>query len=403
MAADAPFLPYGRQNIDGEDIAAVTAVLKSDWLTTGPAVESFEAAFADAVGAAHAVSCASGTAALHLAYLALGVAPGDRVIVPAVTFLATANMARLAGAELVFADVDPDSGLLTPETLAAALACAGGPVAAIAPVHMAGQMVDMEVVTALVKEAGAAILEDACHALGGSDASGLPVGSCAAGGLAAFSLHPVKVIAGGEGGVATSNDAARAETMRRMRNHGMVRKGFADTAQALAADGSANPWYYEMPEPGLNYRLSDIHAALAASQLKKLDRFVARRRQLVARYDAALAALPTALAEVMRPSGRAAHGAAAWHLYVALIDFAALGRDRADVMRALKERGIGTQVHYLPLHRQPYYRARYGALDLPGADAWYGRALSLPLHPGMEDSDVDRVVATLADIAGGRW
>lgn len=391
-------LPYGRQNIDRDDIDAVVAVLESDWLTTGPAVEWFESAFAAAIGAAHAVSCTSGTAALHLAYLALGLKQGDRVVVPAVTFLATASAARLTGAEIVFADVDPDSALMTPETLQQALDRAAAPVAAIAPVHMAGQMVDMAAVGDIARGAGARIVEDACHALGGEDAHGKPVGCGATGDLAVFSLHPVKVITGGECGVVSTADADLAETIRRIRNHGMQRDNLADPAQGMAADGSANPWYYEMSEPGLNYRLSDIHAALATSQLKKLNQFVARRRALVARYDAAFAALPSHLTAVMRPSGRQLHGAAAWHLYVALIDFEALGQDRAQVMHTLRQRGIGTQVHYLPLNRQPYYRKRYGALDLPGADAWYGRALSLPLHPGMQDEDVDEVVAALAEI-----
>jgi len=392
------FLPYGRQLIEDDDVAAVAAVLRGDYLTTGPTVDRFEAAFAAATGASHAVACSSGTAALHLAFLALGLGPGARVVVPAVTFLATANAARFAGAEIVFADVDPESGLMTPATLEAALARAGEPVRAVAPVHLAGQLVDMQAVGAIAQRHGLRIVEDACHALGGQDGQGQPVGSGVSGDLAVFSLHPVKVMTSGEGGVLTTRDPALALALRRYRNHGMVREGFVHVDQALAADGSLNPWYYEMLEPGLNYRLSDIHAALALSQLAKLERFVARRRALVARYDAALAPLAPAVS----PSARTARGRPAWHLYVALIDFAALGRERASLMRALRARGIGTQVHYLPLHRQPYYRERYGALDLPGADAWYSRALSLPLYPAMQDSDVERVVAALADLVTGQ-
>ena len=400
VAVKAPFLPYGRQNIDDSDVEAVVAVLRSDWLTTGPAVEKFETAFAQAVGAPHAVCCANGTAALHLAYLAVGLKPGDQIVVPAVTFLATASAARLVGAEIVFADVDPDTALMTPETLRDALDRASGPVAAVAPVHMAGQPVDMKEIGAIARAGGARIVEDACHALGGRDADGHAVGSGAIGDAAIFSLHPVKLIAAGEGGVVTTANANIANAARQFRNHGMTREKFVDLAQAEAANGSDNPWYYEMVEPGLNYRLSDIHAALAASQLKKLDQFVARRAALVARYDAALAALPSHVAAHVRPCGRAVSGTPAWHLYVALIDFEALGQDRARVMSALRECGIGTQVHYLPLNRQPYYRQRYGAIDLPGADSWYDRALSLPLHTGMVDSDVDRVVAALADALG---
>jgi len=400
VAGKAPFLPYGRQNIDDSDVEAVISVLRDDWLTTGPAVEKFETAFAQAVGAPHAICCANGTAALHLAYLALGLKPGDLVVVPAVTFLATASAARLVGAEIIFADVDPDTALMTPATLRDALDRASGPVAAVAPVHMAGQSVDMKEVGAIARAGGARIVEDACHALGGRDAEGHAVGSGATADAAIFSLHPVKMIAAGEGGVVTTADTNIANAVRRFRNHGMTRENFIDPAQAEAADGSDNPWYYEMVEPGLNYRLSDIHAALATSQLERLDQFVTRRTALVARYDRALAALPSRLAEHVRPCGRTVSGTPAWHLYVALIDFGALGQDRARVMGALRECGIGTQVHYLPLNRQPYYRERYGAIDLPGADSWYDRALSLPLHTSMTDNDVDRVVAALADALG---
>ncbi|MEK9662656.1 MAG: DegT/DnrJ/EryC1/StrS family aminotransferase, partial [Alphaproteobacteria bacterium] len=270
-------------------------------------------------------------------------------------FLATASTAHLLGAEIVFADVAPDTALMTAETLESALARAGGPVAAVAPVHMAGQLVDLDAVGAVARDAGARIVEDACHAVGANDADGRPIGSAASGDLKTFSLHPVKTIAAGEGGVVTTGDAALAERLRLFRNHGMQRDGFTDPGQALAADGSSNPWYYEMSEPALNYRLSDIHAALATSQLAKLPAFVERRRALVERYDAALAALPGHISAIVRPSGRSGYGDPAWHLYVVLIDFAALGRDRAAVMQALRERGIGSQVHYLPLHRQPFY------------------------------------------------
>ena len=402
MSSDRPFLPYGRQSIDDADVDAVVAVLRSDWLTTGPAVDAFEAAFATATGAPHAVCCANGTAALHMAYHALGIGPGDNVIVPSVTFLATASTAHLLGAGIVFADVDPDTALMTAETLKAALDRAGGGVAAVAPVHMAGQMADMDAIGAVARDAGAYIVEDACHAIGGRDAAGRQVGSAGTGDLMTFSLHPVKTIAAGEGGVVTTADGALAERMRLFRNHGMSRTGFAAADQAFAADGAANPWYYEMTEPALNYRLSDIHAALATSQLTRLPSFVERRQALATRYDAAFASLPAHVSAMVRPSGRSGYGIPAWHLYVVLIDFEALGRDRADVMRALGSRGIGSQVHYLPLHRQPYFRQRHGALDLPGADAWYARALSLPLFVDMQDDDVDRVVEALHDLCEGR-
>lgn len=402
MSSERPFLPYGRQSIDDSDVDAVVGVLRGDWLTTGPAVDEFEAAFATATGAAHAVCCANGTAALHMAYHALGIGPGDKVIVPSVTFLATASTAHLLGAEIVFADVDPDTALMTADTLQAALDRAGSGVAAIAPVHLAGQMADMDAIGTLARAAGASIVEDACHAVGGLDAAGRAVGGGATGDLMTFSLHPVKTIAAGEGGVVTTADGALAERMRLFRNHGMSRNDFTATDQAFAADGEANPWYYEMTEPALNYRLSDIHAALATSQLARLPDFVARRRALAARYDAAFASLPTHVSAVVRPSGRSGCGHPAWHLYVVLIDFEALGRDRAAVMGELRAHGIGSQVHYLPLHRQPFFRQQYGRSDLPGADAWYARALSLPLFVGMQDEDVDRVVDALHGLCEGR-
>jgi dTDP-4-amino-4,6-dideoxygalactose transaminase len=244
-----------------------------------------------------------------------------------------------------------------------------------------------------------AMVEDACHVLGATDAQGRPAGACRKSSMACFSLHPVKVIASGEGGVVTTNDDELARRLRLARNHGMERDAarFVSEEEAFASDGEANPWYYEMEEPGFNYRLSDIHAALAASQLRKLDRFVQRRAALVARYDELLAPL----SNMVRPIGRVP-GTPAWHLYVVLIDFEALGLERSTVMRRLRDAGIGTQVHYLPLNRQPYYRERYGEIDLPGADAWYARALSLPLFPAMADSDVDRVVGALADIINER-
>lgn len=395
MPEKAPFLPYGRQVVDDADIAAVTDVLRGDWLTTGPHVDSFETAFARSTGADYAVACSSGTAALHLAMLALDLDPGDRVVVPAVTFLATANAVRYVGAEVVFADVDPDTGLLTPDGAAAAVGRADGRVRAILPVHMAGQLVDLDGLSEIARRADAVLVEDACHALGGQDAAGRPVGACTDTAMATFSLHPVKAIAAGEGGVVTTNEDRLAARLRRLRNHGMVREGFVDQAMATDANGSANPWYYEMPEPGFNYRLSDINAALARSQLAKLPNFTGRRRELVARYDRLLAPL----APTIRPIRRVP-GSPGWHLYVALIDFATLAMDRAALMTALRQREIGSQVHYMPLHRQPYYRNRYGLPDLPGADAWYARALSLPLYPAMSDTDVDRVVDALVEITG---
>src|ERR1700712_2027370 len=273
-----PLLPYGRQTIEDDDIAAVAEALRADFLTTGPRVESFETAFAETVGARHAVACANGTAALHLAMLALEVQPGEVCIAPSITFLATANCARFVGAEVVFADVDPLTGLMTPDTLAEALTRVGDRrLRAVLPVHLRGDAADLPGLAALAGEAGAVLVEDAPHALGTTMTFGNVterVGDVRHSAMATFSFHPVKTIATGEGGMVTTNDAALAERLRVLRSHGMVRPPGAD------------PWWYEMPEPGFNYRLPDVLCALGLSQLKKLDQFVERRRALAGRYAA---------------------------------------------------------------------------------------------------------------------
>jgi UDP-4-amino-4,6-dideoxy-N-acetyl-beta-L-altrosamine transaminase len=381
------FLPYGRQTIEDDDVAAVAETLRSDFLTTGPLVARFEQAFAQRVGAAHAAACANGTAALHLAMMALRVGEGDAVVVPAVTFLATANCARYVGAEVVFADVDPESGLMTPQALREALGRAPAPVRAAVPVHLRGEACDLPALEVLAREANAVLVEDAAHALGttmrfaGRDET---VGDGRHSALATFSFHPVKTIATGEGGMVTTGDPALAERLRLLRSHGM----------AWNAEGE--PWRYEMAEPGFNYRLPDVLCALGLSQLAKLDRFAARRRALADAYERALAPL----APLARPAARPPWSRSVPHLMTVLIDFAAAGTDRAAVMAALRRQGVGSQVHYFPVHRQPYYRARHGGLDLPGAEAWYARCLSLPLFPAMADEDVPRVVEALRQALG---
>jgi UDP-4-amino-4,6-dideoxy-N-acetyl-beta-L-altrosamine transaminase len=382
------FIPYGRQSIDDDDVAAVAAALGDDFLTTGPKVAAFEAAFAEFVGARYAVACANGTAALHLALLALGIGDGDLCIVPSITFLATANAARFVGAEVVFADVDPESGLMTPETLAdATRRCGGRKIRAVLPVHLRGDLANLPELRRLADAAGAALVEDACHAVGSVgvfDNAPARAGDNRFGDAACFSFHPVKTLTTGEGGMVTTADAGVAERLRALRSHGMTRPDGAD------------PWVYEMPEIGFNYRLPDVLCALGLSQMAKLPGFVARRRALARRYQAALAPL----APLVRIAARPPWSEPALHLLCVLIDFEAAGRSRTEVMAALKAFGIGTQVHYIPVHRQPYYAARYGDLALPGAEAWYARCLSLPLFPAMDDADVDRVAAALAQALG---
>jgi len=380
------FLPYGRQTIEDDDIEAVAQALRADYLTTGPTVAAFEDLFADTVGAGYSVACSNGTATLHLAMMALDIGPGDVCIAPSITFLATASCAAYVGADVVFADVDPDTGLMTAETLSDALARAKGRrVRAVLPVHLRGEICDLPALKALADGAGAVLVEDAPHALGGryrfDDEAGA-VGDGRYGAMASFSFHPVKTIATGEGGMLTTNDAGLAERLRSFRSHGMSRPDRAD------------PWIYEMVQPGFNYRLPDIACALGISQMGKLSRFAARRRRLAALYREALA--PLAPLVTLPPP-------MPWsdpvlHLMCALIDFGAAGVTRREVMEGLSSRGIGSQVHYIPVHSQPYWQARNGPLGLPGAEAWYERCLSLPLFPAMEDGDVERVVTALREV-----
>lgn len=386
MAAD--FLPYGRQSIDESDIEAVADVLRGDWLTTGPAVTAFEDDFTALTGAAHAIACSNGTTALHLALAGLGVGEGDVCIVPAITFMATSNAAIYCGADVVFADVDPDTGLMTPDSLRAALVKAGGEVKAVLPVHLAGQCEDIAALAAITADAGAVMVEDACHALG-STWRDSPVGGCEHAAAACFSFHPVKTIAAGEGGMVTTSDAALAERLRALRSHGIVR------GENLLEQNADQPWWHEMQSLGWNYRLSDIQAALARSQLSRLDAFGAKRRSLASAYDALLRGHAS-----IQPIARTPDCDPCLHLYAVRIDFAALGTDRSRVMNALRERGIGTQVHYIPVPSQPWYRAKYGNQTPPGAASYYERTLSLPLFAGMSDDDPARVIEALEAVLG---
>jgi UDP-4-amino-4,6-dideoxy-N-acetyl-beta-L-altrosamine transaminase len=395
-SAGGGFLPYGRQLIEDDDIAAVVEALRGDLLTTGPTVGRFETFLANTVGAKHAVVCANGTAALHMAARALGLGSGSKVVVPTITFLATASAPHLNGADIVFADVDPATGLMRPEDLAEALARAGH-ADAVFNVHLNGQCGRIEDIAALARAHGAAIVDDACHALGAAfiDSGGVTraIGSNAFADLTVFSFHPVKAIAMGEGGAVTTNDPALAMRLRHARNHGMTRApaDFRNTADAFDAKGVPNPWYYELLEPEFNWRASDIQCALGLSQLGKLGRFIARRRALSAGYDAFF----SGYAPILRPVGRTRMCLPAWHLYVVRIDFAAAGISRGDLMRRLAADGIGSQVHYYPVHRQPYYANRYVAPELPGAAQYYESVLSLPLFASMTQADIEHVGGAL--------
>ena len=379
-------IPYGRQEVTQADIDAVDAVLRSDFLTQGPAVARFERALAGYCGAAHGVAVANATAALHIACLALDLGPGDWLWTSPNTFLASANCALYCGARVDFVDIDPRTYNMDPVALAARLEQAARDARlpkVVVPVHFAGQSCDMAAIGALGKRYGFRIVEDASHAVGGRY-RGVPVGSCAFSDITVFSFHPVKIVTTGEGGAALTNDAALAQRLERLRSHGMTR----DAALMDAApDG---PWYYQQVELGYNYRITDIQAALGCSQLARIDDYVQRRHRLAARYDELLAGLP-----VIVPA-RSADAHSALHLYPIQVDVARCGRGRREVFDALRQAGIGVNVHYIPVHTQPYYRRMgFRPGDFPRAEAYYAQAISLPMFATLSDAQQDEVVAAL--------
>ena len=368
-------LPYGRQTIEEDDIKAVSDVLRSDWLTTGPNIAAFERAFADYVGAPDAVAVSSGTAALHAAIYALGVSSGDEVIVPAMTFAASANCVVYQGGTPVFADVEADTLLLDPQQVEAKITPR---TRAIVAVDYAGQPCEYAALRELTKRRGIALLSDACHAIGGTY-NEQKVGTLAD--LNAFSLHPVKHFTTGEGGLVTTADAELARRLRVFRNHGIT----SDHRQRE----SAGSWFYEMVDLGFNYRLTDFQCALGMSQLRKLDGWVERRQQIAARYDRAFAETTA-----VRPLSVRAEVSHAYHLYVIRLNTERLRVDRARIFAALRAEGIGVNVHYIPVHLHPFYRHRFDTAPglCPVAEAAYEQILSLPLFPQMTESDTDDVI-----------
>lgn len=374
-------LPYGRQVIDEADIEAVVSVLRSVWVTTGPMVEAFERAFAGFVGAEHAVSVSSGTAALHTAMAALGVGPGDEVIVPPITFAATANAVVFQGGTPVFADVDPDTLLLDPAEVERLITPR---TRAVVAVDYAGQPCDYAALRQIAARHGAVLVADACHALGAED-RGRRAGTLAD--LNVFSFHPVKHLTTGEGGMITTSSAEYAERMRRFRNHCITRDHHERTAHGA--------WRYEITGLGWNYRLTDIQCALGGSQLTKVDGWLQRRREIARRYLAALATIPGA--EPLRHRDGVLH---AYHLFVIRVDPGCLDAHRDAVFAALRAEGIGVNVHYEPVHLHPLYRERFGTRPglCPKAEAAAERILSLPMFAGMSDRDVQDVIAALEKV-----
>lgn len=368
------FIPYGKQWIDEDDIAAVVEVLRSDWLTTGPMVEKFEEAIANFVGAKYAVGVSSGTAALHAAMYAIGIGPGDEVIVPAMTFVATANAVVFQGGIPVFADVDPNMLLIDPAKVEGKITPR---TKAIVGVDYAGQPCTYDGLREIADRHGLALIADACHALG-AEYKGRKVGTLAD--LTAFSFHPVKHITTGEGGMVVTDNPQFVERIRRFRNHGISMDHHQRTERST--------WIYEMIDMGYNYRLTDFQCALGVSQLKKLSIWLARRRSIADRYTRAFEALPG----IEPPSG-VPDRESAWHLYIIRLNLDRLRVGRAEIFKALRAENLGVNVHYVPVPWHPYYqKLGYAKGQWPVAESAYERIISLPIFPAMSEQDVEDVV-----------
>lgn len=388
-------LTYSRQTIEADDIQSVVEALQSDYLTGGSQVSEFEKEIAAYCGSRYAVVCANGTAALHLACLALGIEPGDGLVTSAITFLASANCGRYLGAQVAFSDTDPGSQCLSVQSLEMRLAQLPRP-RVVVPVHFAGATADMPSIAALSRRYGAAVIEDGCHALGSSFPNGRKVGSCEFSDLTIFSFHPLKAITTGEGGAITTNREDLYHRLVRLRSHGIERDPSHWVVPEQGFEGAiASPWYHEMQSLGLNYRLTDVQCALGRSQLRKLDRFVEARRQVARWYREELLRRGQKV-RAQFPEEVPGHS---YHLFPVLVDFEN-GPSRSHVMRALGQAGIHTQVHYIPVYRQPYYRALFAGspADFPNAERYYSQTLSLPIFPSLERQDVARVVKALYDV-----
>jgi UDP-4-amino-4,6-dideoxy-N-acetyl-beta-L-altrosamine transaminase len=392
-------LPYGRQSVDEDDIAAVSAQLRDDWLTQGPAVARFEAALTEITGARYAVAVSSGTAALHVACLAAEIGEGDVGLVPDITFVATGNAVRYAGGRPVLVDVDPTTAHATPACFERALADCGGRAKALLPVSFAGSTPDLPAIHALAGRAGALVIEDAAHSLGATyaaDGKTFRSGSCAHSDMAILSFHPVKHLTTAEGGAITTNDERLYTALCDLRTHGITK----DAARLGRNDG---PWYYEQQRLGFNYRITDVQCALGSSQAKKFPAFLARRRAIAAQYDAAFAKMAELVAPLAVPPGFVG----AYHLYVVRVvprrgePLEGVMARRKALFLHLREHGIMPQVHYIPVHFQPdYVKHGFARGAFPGAEAYYAGCVSLPMFPAMTDADVQHVVTTVQHALG---
>jgi len=391
-------LPYGHQYIGEDDIHAVVDVMRSARLTQGPKVDEFERELAQYCGAKYAVAVSSGTAALHLACLAAGINEGHEAVTSPVTFVASANCILYCHGRPVLADIDGETYNIAPSEIRNRLTSM---TRSIIPVHFAGLPCDMERIRKISDEHGLIVIEDACHALGSkwqeSDGKWHLTGSCSHSDMTVFSFHPVKHITTGEGGAITTNSEELYKKLMMLRSHGITRESdkFVNKKLAFSAADVPNPWYYEMQELGFNLRITDIQCALGLSQLKKLDSFVSRRREIVSMYNKAFENISCLKIPVELKTHQSS-----WHLYVVQIDFEKLGKSRCSIMNKLYKQGVGTQVHYIPVHLQPYYRSKLGYKegDYPIAEAYYSRTLSLPLFPKMTDEEVEKVIRTVISV-----
>lgn len=388
-------ISYGKQSIRDTDFEAVIAAVGNDYLTQGPKVLEFEQTVARMVGAKYAVAMCNWTAGLHMAVLAAGVGPGDNVITSPITFVASANCAIYAGAHAHFADIDPETLNLSPESVAEVCRKLGR-VKAIIPVHFAGAPCDMAKLKDIADQYGAVLIEDAAHAIGGSYLSGERIGNPVYSSMVGFSFHPVKNVTTGEGGMVTTNDPDVYQRLLRLRSHGITKGSdpFLDREQAYT-DGRQNPWYYEMQEIGYNYRITDLQCALGLSQIARLESMHSRRVEIGQSYDRAFCELPNV--RVRQSATRTISGN---HLYVIDVNYRTLGKSRNTVFQELRDRGIGVHVHYIPVYRQPYYRSTnpIDPRSMPHAEAYYEGALTLPFYSGMSDSEVAKVIASVKGI-----
>ncbi|WP_305966772.1 UDP-4-amino-4,6-dideoxy-N-acetyl-beta-L-altrosamine transaminase [Marinobacter salsuginis] len=384
-------IPYGKQEISPADIDAVVEVLKSDFLTQGPMVPKFEKTVADHVGAEYAVAVNSATSALHIACMAIGLGKGDWLWTTPITFVASANCGLYCGAQVDFVDIDPKTYNLCPVALEAKLAQAKHenrlPKVVVA-VHLSGQPCDMEAIAALAKEYGFKVIEDASHAIGGKYQDEF-IGSGRFSDITVFSFHPVKIVTTAEGGMAVTNDAKLAERMNLLRSHGITRD------PALMTHEPDGPWYYQQVDLGFNYRMTELQAALGVSQMERLDAFVARRHQLAKRYDQLLADLPIVL-PWQHPDSYSG-----LHLYVVRLKLNSISRSHREVFESLREQGIGVNLHYIPVHTQPYYRDMgFKAESFPNSMVYYREAISLPMFQGLTEDQQDEVTGALRKALG---